>query len=211
MVLGLLALAMFRQSAATVRMKIERDGQTIGFATLNQNLTEQGGKIVKEEILLGKEPLLTRVVVTSAYDSKGKPVRKEQVTSRKEGKRSVVATFDDTGAHLTITEGTQVKNRNVRIASGASRAIVSEFWVWRDMPSAGASNRAYAFDMTRQEWSPLEAHYLGTTSITIDGKAHAGYKIHSSLSEHESDYVLDEKGLPLLIEDDSGTRMVRLP
>ena len=92
---------------------------------------------------------------------------------------------------------------SLMISSGGyfSRATLSEFWFLRDKPKAGAKEESYIFNVDSLEWELTTTTYIGPKTVTLAGHKFAAHELTMESNTRTTHEYLDEKGLPLLIED----------
>jgi len=183
----------------TVHMVVSADGKSIGTAKFTQQLLPDGGKQVQVNLDLSKVTGKgVRVRQESVYSPKGEPIRKIQEVTTVDGKRVqlALATFDVSGAKLTLDEGGKQTIKLFPLTKGAPRADASEFWLIRDRPKPGSKTTHYRFDISQAKWTLAESIYVGKTTVNVAGKTVEAHLIRSTDGVAYS----DDEGTPMLIQ-----------
>lgn len=200
--LTFLFAAIVALSGAQAKYDVMLSKKKLGTAAVHQKLREDGGKVVQMTIELGGEKDQdTKIRVESQFDKSGAPVRKFMETSvGGRVKKTVVATFDEAGANVVISDGGVRSTKSVTLVANANRANAAEFWFVRDKPKPKAKVVAYTFDLDTLSWQLTTSVYKGESTVS-------GLKGHEVGTER---YVtlLDNQGLPLIV-DMGATRLVR--
>lgn len=200
--LTFLFAAIVALSGAQAKYDVMLGKKKLGTAAVHQKLREDGGKVVQMTIELRDEKDQdTKIRVESQFDKTGSPVRKFMETSVSgRVKKTVVATFDEAGANVVISDGGVRSTKSVTLVANANRANAAEFWFVRDKPKPKAKVVAYTFDLDTLSWQLTTSVYKGESTV-------GGIKGHEVGTER---YVtlLDNLGLPLIV-DMGATRLVR--
>ena len=182
-----------------ISMRVFIGDQEAGSATYLQKLLTDGGKQVAITLKLkpASGPMI-EIRQESVYDALGYPSRRIQESLTAEGKRTElrVATFDETGATLTIEKGGKSTDKAVELVKGAPRTAKSEFWFFRDTPKKGDKATFYSFDLGEERWKLTEAIYAGETEIEVGGKKVKAHRVSAPPSEA----YLDDKGWPIRLD-----------
>ncbi len=165
---------------AAVTLQVSINGQNAGEITVTQHLIDGGGKRV--------ETRNGDFVQTTSYDAKGAPV-----SMRTTGRTPLMVTFDK--------EGARVNGELVPLLKNAPRENRSEFWFLRDQPKKGEEVSVYTFGLNRRQWELTRIRFIGRDRI--------GNHVQHRVATHTIDAWLDERGLPIRVEDDEGLKMER--
>jgi hypothetical protein len=209
----LLSLVLLSVAAqAQVKLSLTIGGKTAGTAVLSQHLNADGGKSVElrmEILVTGKKAHLSS---QATYDSRGNPVRKflETIVPGGQVQRQIIATFDAAGANVVVKTGDGRVTKKFPLVATAPRDSSSEFWFLRDKPKPGQSVKAYTFNTDTLEWELTQTTYVGLKAINIRGAKMQAHEIDTEQGDRHVVSYLDEKGLPLVV-DDGTIRMERIP
>jgi hypothetical protein len=179
--------------------RVERAGKAAGTATIELRLLSAGGKLTLVMIAFGPPGKPdTRVRQESVYDAKGAPVRllQEVVGSDGRVRRRAVATFDEQGALLVVTEDGKATEKRVPLVRGAPRANAAEFWFLRDRPELGARETAFRFDLNEERWRLVEHVYRGQETVRVGGRATTLHRVDSEAGAA----WLDDSGQPVIVQ-----------
>jgi hypothetical protein len=192
----------------TVHLRASRGGVDLGEVAITQTLTKEGGKTVDLHLVLQAPGVRQEVSQHSEYDAEGWPTRKElRIEGGQGGPVATVIAFDGEGA--VVRAPGAVEPRRVPLVAGAPRRNASEFWFLRDRPKPGARVTTYAFDPDRLEWTLTTIDYRGTGDVGTGSAKVTGHRVHVRQGDRTIDSVLDDKGLPLRVEDSDGLRLTR--
>lgn len=178
--------ANLRGSEAKVTTVIQANGTKL--LTLAMTLKSANGAIT--------------VLQESVYAPDGRPLRHTRRTSLASGKLVEFIRADIGSSELKVTverDGKPVVNK-MKLPSGELKAV-SEFWIVRDKPEAGAKHTFLRFDLTTLSFSKTTALYKGLLPLTLGGRQ---VKAHVII-EGDATTWLDEKGDPIKVSGKSSS------
>jgi len=183
-------------------MRITMNGHPAGYATLGQSLQKDGTKSVELRLELGEGDHKVRITTQAKYDPQGIPIRKFQETVATAGaiNKQVVVTFGRAGADVVVLDGEKRTTKSVSLASVAPRASLSEFWFIRDIPKVGQVEETYEFNADSLEWDFVKTEYRGKKTLKIEEHSIDTFEIVTTRGDQETTSYLDDKGLPVLID-----------
>ncbi len=179
----------------TVHYRITLEGGAQGEARLTQTKRPEGGKTVRLVATLHRGNTALEITTESTFDAVGAPIRKVQGygPAGKAAQHQTIVTFDAAGANVVVREHGVPKASNVPLAAKLSRANAAETWFVLAKPKPGDVAKAWTFDPDALEWVPTETTYVGPVK--------GGHKLHIVRRERMSDAVVDDNGIPVLLED----------
>jgi hypothetical protein len=173
-------------SAAKVTSVIQANGSKV--LTLAMTLKSANGAIT--------------VLQESVYAPDGRPLRHTRRTSLSSGKLVEFIRADIGSSELKVTverDGKPVVNK-MKLPTGELKAV-SEFWIIRDKPTAGAKHTFLRFDLTTLSFSKTTAVYKGLLPLTLSGKQTKAHVI----VEGDATTWLDERGDPMKVSGKSSS------
>ncbi len=183
-------------AAAQARLVVEVGGKRAGYATISQKRMPDGSKTVELRLQIGKMRLTTQ----STFASDGSPTRKfHEVLEPELDKKRVLVEFDAAGAIVTDLGGDR-SPRKVPLVSTGNRKNLAEFWFLRDQPKRGDRVEAFVFDLNTWTWDLSVTEFLGPATVEVAGKPRKGFELRVEQGGKASRVVVDEAGLPLLID-----------
>jgi hypothetical protein len=193
----LLALSLAR---GETHMRILQEKKLLGYATVSQRLTSDGGKQVELRMEF-QEAGMPKALLhkTSTYDKLGRPTR---MVLEMTGPAHVesIATFDSEGATCTRMAHGVAKGSKIPRASTAPWSNVSEFWFLRDKPKEGQTVQTLLFSIDHNEWELTQIRYLGRREIKVSGKTVQANAIESTANGRTTTAYVSDAGDPIVLE-----------
>ena len=174
-----------------------------GFAEVDQRILPDGTKHIQMTMQLQPpEAEFVRVRTESLFDPDGKPLRKIFETSRAGGKdrRMFIATFEPGKAMLAKSGVTDASSVEVTIEKNLNIANSAEFWFVKAPPAEGAKSSFYNFLPAEGAWRLTIMEYLGPGEATFMKKVYKGHRIRTTYSGTKAETLVDNQGLPILME-----------
>jgi len=185
---------------------IDGHEQEVGSATYAQKLLTNGSKQVILTLALKTGYTIKK---ESVYDAKGQPIRMLEETSRGENRVSVLVEFSGPKATLKRLDKTPATSTVATLGAGLPYADKTAFWFVRDIPAKGASEFVYSFTPSQNSWRMIQTEYKGQRDVTVQGKKWKGHVLLTRAQGVDSEVILDDQGIPILIE--STLRFERIP
>lgn len=211
LILAALSLAI-TGSAQSVRLKATQSGKDIGEAYVNHKVGTDGGKTVSMRLELRSPTSRMTVRQESYYDSSAKPTRAVLELLQDGGKKrdALVVNYDGSGAKWVHMKDGQSSPGSASLVQNVSRAVQSEFWFVRDLPEVGTVSKSYVFNLDIRDWEYSTVTYLGPIEFLWQGKKVPAHRVKTVRGDRTAEAILDERGLPLKIEDSKGLTLERI-
>jgi len=204
-------LVITQGSAGTADYKVFRQGNPVGMASLTQKLTA-AGKITQFKLEIKSAGTTATIRQTSTWDMNGVTQRKTLEMVTDSPRRRVMKTISFKGRAANIIEEVDAQRTVSEVIAPGAESInaVAEFWFLRDMPKKDARSRYLAFDTDRNMWETTDAIYLGKKTVTVGAKSFKGFMVRTLTARRTVEAVFDDKGIPMLIDEENGTRFERV-
>jgi hypothetical protein len=198
-------------SASTAEYNVFRQGNPVGTASLTQKLTA-AGKVTQFKLEIKSAGTTATIRQTSTWDMNGVPVRKTLEMLTDSPRRRVMKTISFKGRAANIIEEIDAQRTVSEVIAPGAESVnaVAEYWFLRDMPKKDARSRYLAFDTDRNLWETTDAIYLGPKSVKVGEKTFKGFMVRTLTARRTVEAVFDDKGIPMLIEEENGTRFERV-
>ncbi len=195
----------------TADYRVFRLGNPVGTASLTQKLTA-AGKVTQFKLEIKSAGTTATIRQTSTWDLNGVPLRKTLEMITDSPRRRVMKTISFKGRAANIIEEIDAQRTVSEVIAPGAETVnaAAEYWFLRDLPKKDARLRYLAFDTDRNLWETTDALYLGPKSFTLGGKAVKGFLVRTLTTRRTVEALFDEKGLPLFIEEENGTRFERV-
>ena len=204
MLLGAVAL-----TPAQNRLRMYQGETPIGWVTISQRLTDDGGKTVELRTQTGTTPYLAKTHRQTTYDRDGRLTKIfiEQLTGQ--ARRQIIATFDAVGATVITADANSRTVQKFPWPTGAVQTRPSEFWFLREQPKLGATCEFTDFDPVTLMFKPVRVTYVGQEVLVIVRQNKSLAKIITKQGDVETPAWVDEIGLPVRVGDRSGIHLER--
>ncbi len=195
----------------TADYKVFRLGNPVGSASLTQKLTS-AGKVTQFKLEIKSAGTTATIRQTSTWDLNGVPLRKTLEMVTDSPRRRVMKTISFKGRAANIIEEVDAQRTVSEVIAPGAETVnaAAEYWFLRDLPKKDARLRYLAFDTDRNLWETTDAIFLGSKKVTIDGKSMKGFMVRTLTARRTVEAIFDEKGIPILIEEENGTRFERV-
>jgi len=143
----------------------------------------------------------TNIVMTAIFDRSG-ATRSRTAEIHQGGKTYVLkATFKGTEAKVAITAEGKNESRTIASTSKASAADVTNWWFTTGAkPKVGTKAKYQIFNIIRGVWQDVDAQYIGDKPVKVGGRTVVAHLVTENGADGLSKMYLDDKGLPLVIE-----------
>lgn len=207
----IVSLIVAQGSASTAEYNVFRQGNPVGTASLTQKLTA-AGKVTQFKLEIKSAGTTATIRQTSTWDMNGVPVRKTLEMQTDSPRRRVMKTISFKGRAANIIEEIDAQRTVSEVIAPGAESVnaVAEYWFLRDMPKKDARSRYLAFDTDRNLWETTDAIYLGPKSVKVGASTIKGFLVRTLTARRTVEAVFDDKGLPMLIEEENGTRFERV-
>lgn len=190
---------------------IQLGGRNVGTATITQKLLTSGGKELGIRMNLVDGTNSVQVRQTSSWAADGSLIKKFQeiTTTSPKAVKSKSAQISATQATLASDENGARNVTTLRIAKGASVKAISEFWFFRDEPELNQKCTYWDLNLNKSEWERTDATYMGEKKVKVNGRSVSGFLVKVVSDARITESVFDSDGLPILIEDQAGLKVIR--
>ncbi|RYG26071.1 hypothetical protein EON82_04775 [bacterium] len=184
---------------ATVQYHVTLEGGGQGTARLTQTKRPEGGKVVRLIANLRRGNSAIEVRTESTFDKDGNPLRKVQSygPAGRAPQHEAIVTFDADGANAVVRERGVPKVSKVPLVPKLNRANAAETWFFSTKPKVGDVAKAWTFDPDNLEWVPTETTYVGPSK--------GGHLLRVMRRDRKTETVVDDKGLPIRLQDSAMT------
>jgi len=195
----------------TADYRVFRLGNPVGTASLTQKLTA-AGKVTQFKLEIKSAGTTATIRQTSTWDLNGVPLRKTLEMITDSPRRRVMKTISFKGRAANIIEEIDAQRTVSEVIAPGAETVnaAAEYWFLRDLPKKDARLRYLAFDTDCNVWETTDALYLGPKNFTLGGKTVKGFLVRTLTTRRTVEALFDEKGLPLFIEEENGTRFERV-
>lgn len=182
-------------SAQEARFDVLVKGKKAGLATYSLSDRKGGGRVTRLRVALADGSVTESL---SASDTTGTAVRAENSVRRGKASTREKVTYNVRGDATIVVDGG--KPTIVPFDRRGSRKDPSEVWFRPAVPSAGTWAVFRALDPRKRVWDEVRVTYIGRRG--------GGYLVRQVRGKSTTNFTLDAKGIPLLIES-GDLRMVR--
>lgn len=195
--------------ADQVKMKLMKDGQSIGSGFLSHETSKNGESRFEVTMTIQNGPSTYILKQIDRYDAKARPI--ESITSDQDGTNTVVRkhTFGPKALTVAVTANGKTTTKTAAYPKGKSINRASQRWFFNEMPLPGAVSREMVFQ--NDKWAERISRYMGLKEIEVGGKKVKAYELLDRRADG-SDEVhqwVDKKGMPLRMEfSSSGVKLV---
>lgn len=187
---------------AVAKLDVYVETRRVGEVVWEEKKLDGGGKSTVLVMTMQVDGASARVRQETVVDSTGRATRKINELVNGKARRLVVAELSPKGANLTITEDGKMSQKFVPVSEKVPLENPSEFWFRPTVPKVGSKAVYYNFDMSELTWRLEETLYEGKGTREAGGKKFTGHL----LTSRRGKIVMDEEGLPILLESE-GLRM----
>lgn len=193
---------------STVTLEAFQKGKSVGTLVYSRNLTAAGQRSMTK-IDVTQDNKAIKVVLTSDFDKKGASITRVGRITQGGEVVDFKATFSGSTAHVTVTSKGNTRSQNVVSPSKASSADPTLWWFMGGAkPRVGVRAKYQIFNLVQRTWQDMEATYIGDQKIKVGNKTVNSHVISEKRSTGVSKLYLDDKGMPLVIEQPT-VRFVR--
>ena len=191
------------------RLRMYQGETPIGWVTISQRLTADGGKMVELRTQTGTAPYLVKTHRQTSYDRDGRLTKVfiEQLTGQ--ARRQIIANFDTVGATVVTADSASRTVQKFPWPAGAVLTRPSEFWFLRVPPAPGATCEFTDFDPITLTFKPVKVTYIGQEVVVVVRQNKTLAKIITKQGDSETPAWVDETGLPVRVGDRSGMHLER--
>ncbi len=179
-----------------------------------RDLTMTYDRIVKDGTItervgivgIGKDGDREEWVTESVYDAIGKLIKRTVSEDRRERRFRATATITNGVATVSTNGKKAAKIVNKQVGSLVDPAVT---WFFDVTPSPGAKSMFMSFNPEMRRWELTGVYYSGRHPMTVDGKKYEGATYVRRAGNHQYTVMVDEKGMPILIQIDAKEIFVR--
>ncbi len=187
----------------TIHLTASAQGKVIGGGTAMRTISPDKTAMtqVRLDLMQGGVPIT--IDGMTRYDAKCRPVN-AHINIKQGGQTAVFAvTYYNGGVKVRVAVQGQSKpvDKNIPWASKLDVADTTNRWFISFQPKPGETVSYQGFDTLKGRWHDIKITFLGKSSVTIDKRKVSANLLRRQADGKISTEYLDEKGMPLLIDD----------